>query len=272
MAKNEEGGADTRENSKTESPLNKNEILEKLKMLVAKTEKIENSQKRNFEEIAEKLQSMEESIPKFFRSNEDAQKNERSFKLVDGNLTVEAKVEITETAGLGKENFRKFDKSEKDFSDCILVVEDYEFYILKMYLAAHSPFFKTLFFGNFSESSQYEIRLNGIEPEDFQCFLQVLYGESAIDDSTVEGILLVADMYDSVTAIRRCEDYLLNESKMEFKKKLQISTQYRFEKLKNQCLSKINTIDDVRKFLPGDLSDLDSLILLTLFQKCVSSQ
>ncbi|ULU07616.1 hypothetical protein L3Y34_018963 [Caenorhabditis briggsae] len=120
--------------------------------------------------------------------------------------------------GFEKMRIRKFDESQKDVSDVILVVKDTKFYVSKMYLAAQSSLFKALFLGNFSESKMTEIPLTGIEPEDFQHFLEVLYGEPSIDDSTVEGILLVADMYITSLVVKKCETFLINVSKKEFKK------------------------------------------------------
>ncbi|PIC48951.1 hypothetical protein B9Z55_007735 [Caenorhabditis nigoni] len=208
--------------------------------------------------------------------------------LIDDNLTVEVDVEILKMDGIEKKrkdcsmNHKKTspmlfwwcrtpNSMSRKWFDLF-----FSFFprlsIFLQYLAAQSSFFKTLFLGNFSESKKSEIPLTGIEPEDFQCFLEFIYVECPISDSTVEAILLIADMYDAPTAIRRCENFLLNDSKKEFKKKLQISTQYRLETLKAQCLSKINKIDDVRELLPGDLSDLDPLVSHIILQKCVSSQ
>ncbi|PIC48877.1 hypothetical protein B9Z55_007695 [Caenorhabditis nigoni] len=161
--------------------------------------------------------------------------------LMDGSLTVEATVTIIETTGLGKEKIRNFDESQKDVSDVILVVGDTKFYVLKMYLAAQSSVFKTLLLGNFSESKKSEVPLNGIDPDDFHSFLEVLYGESAIDDSNVEGVALLADMYDAPTAIRKCEEFLLKESKKTLEKKLEIANRYHLEKLEEKCMSEIAT-------------------------------
>ncbi|UMM19531.1 hypothetical protein L5515_015089 [Caenorhabditis briggsae] len=296
----------------------KNEMLEEL-----------NSYKRKFDEIAEKLQSMEESIskiPKFddnerksimtsseksFLSNNQSKekegsrkgvvlkyvfKNMANFEVGDFattqseehfNVNWHMKVKRNEShleffidcqpiallgmTGFEKKRIRKFDESQKDVSDMILVVKDTKFYVSKMYLAAQSSFFNTLFLGNFCESKMSEIPLTGVEPEDFQHFLEILYGESAIGDSTVEGILLVADMYITSLVVRKCETFLINVSKKEFKKLLQISTKYRLEKLKTKCLSLIDTLDDVQELLPGDLSDLHPSVVLIILQKCVSS-
>ncbi|PIC47946.1 hypothetical protein B9Z55_007111 [Caenorhabditis nigoni] len=191
--------------------------------------------------------------------------------LIDDNLTAEIEVEILEISGFGRQKLRNFDESQKDVSDVILVVQDTKFYLSRMYLASQSSYFKTLFLGKFSESRKSEIPLTGIDSNDFQCFLEVLYGENAIDESTVEGILLVGDFYDTSIVTRKCQEFLLEESEKNLKKKLQLSTQYRLKSLEDQCLSKINSIDDVKEFLPGDLSDLDSSVAHKILQICVSS-
>ncbi|CAO4367105.1 unnamed protein product [Caenorhabditis nigoni] len=169
----------------------------------------------------------------------------KHWYLVDGNLSVETKVTIIETSGFEKEKIREFDESQKDVSDVILVVGDTKFYASKMFLASQSSVFKALLFGNFSESKQSEVTLNGIHPDDFHHFLEVLYGESAIDDTTVENIAHLADMYDAPTAIRKCEEFLLKESKKTLKKKLEIATRYDLKKLEGRCTSGIANLEDI---------------------------
>ncbi|PIC48941.1 hypothetical protein B9Z55_007727 [Caenorhabditis nigoni] len=153
------------------------------------------------------------------------EKMEKEY-LVKGNLTVEADVSIIETTGLGKEKIREFDESQKHVSDVILVVRDTKFYALKM--------------------------LTGIDPEDFHYFLEVLYGESAIDETTVEGVALLADMYDAPTAMRRCEEFLMEKSKQSLKKKLKIANRYGLEKLEEKCMSEIAALEGKRYVAPKD--------------------
>ncbi|CAO4366639.1 unnamed protein product [Caenorhabditis nigoni] len=190
--------------------------------------------------------------------------------LIDGKLTVEAHVQIIETSGLGKEKVRNFDESQKDVSDLVVSVRNTKFHVARMFLAAQSSFFKTLLLGNFAESKKSEITLTGIDPTDFHYFLEVLYGELAIDENNVEGILLLADMYDAKTATRRCEDFVLNTSKKSPKKKLQMATRYHLENLKNDCMEKIKTNDDVRNVLPANINDLDHNIMGELLKKSIS--
>ncbi|CAO4366145.1 unnamed protein product [Caenorhabditis nigoni] len=223
----------------------------------------QKSQVINFEHRYEKDEGW--GFPEFLKWDE--MKNEYP---VDGNLTVEAHVEIIETSGIGKEKIRTFDESQKDVSDLVVSVRNTKFYVAKMFLAAQSSFFKALLLGNFAESKKSEITLTGIDPTDFHYFLEVLYGEWAMDEITVEGVVLLADMYDAPTAIRRCESFLLNESKKSLKKKLQMATRYHLENLKEKCLEEIKTVTDLRSVLPADLNDLDPKVMADLLKKSIS--
>ncbi|CAO4366494.1 unnamed protein product [Caenorhabditis nigoni] len=180
----------------------------------------------------------------------------------DGKLIVEAKVAIVETKGLGKEKILKFDESEQDDYDCILVVRDTKFYVLETYLASHSVFFKAIV-----RHLSKEFVLNDVDPNDFHYFLEVLYGESAIDDSTVEGILMVADWYATPMATRRCQEFLLNSSKKIMRKKLQLSGKYGLGELKKKCMSEIQTIDDVKLIVSGGVNGFDQSIMSELLEK-----
>ncbi|CAP20801.1 Protein CBG24114 [Caenorhabditis briggsae] len=55
----------------------------------------------------------------------------RDNYLIDGNLTVEIEIEILKMTGFEKKKFRKFDESQKDVSDVLLVVQDTKFYVSK---------------------------------------------------------------------------------------------------------------------------------------------
>ncbi|UMM20373.1 hypothetical protein L5515_015668 [Caenorhabditis briggsae] len=281
MVNNKKGRAKPKNYAKIDWQSEQNEILEKLKsVVVAETEEITNSYEKKFDEIAAKLQSMEESISKnSILSNSSKNWEQKSAKRFVLKHVFENVNDLDENNRYAyseeEEHFdmkwkMKIERNKNHIGLFVFLVQDAKFYVLKMYLAAQSPFFKTLFLGNFSESGKSELTLSGIDSNDFQRFLEVLYGESAIDDSTIEGILLVADMYDTSIVVRKCEEFLMEKSKKNLKKKLLLSTQYCLEKLKTQCLSVIHNIYDVRVFLPGDLSDLDPSDVLAILQKCVS--
>ncbi|KAF1767455.1 hypothetical protein GCK72_007414 [Caenorhabditis remanei] len=196
---------------------------------------------------------------------------EKDF-LVDDQLTAEIHVKIMETTGIYKDNLRSFDETMEEFSDVVLVVNDEKFYVSKLYLAAHSPYFKALVLGNFNDSKKSEIKLTGIDADDFQNYLELLYGEYSIDEFTVEGILLVADMYDTPLIIRKCEEFLLEKSKKTLKKKLQLSMKYHLEALNKQCRKEIKSIADIKSVLPGDIRDLDPSITTEFLEIALSIQ
>ncbi|KAF1766901.1 hypothetical protein GCK72_006859 [Caenorhabditis remanei] len=196
---------------------------------------------------------------------------EKDF-LVDGKLTAEVHIKVGKTTGIYKDNLRSFDETMEEFSDVVLVVNEEKFYVLKKFLAAHSSYFKALFLGDFQESDKSEIKLSGIDDDDFQNYLEVLYGEYSIDEFTVEGILLVADMYDTPLVIRKCEQFILKESKKTLKKKLQMSMKYHLEALNKQCRKEIKSVADIKSVLPGDIRDLDPSITTEFLEIALSIQ
>ncbi|KAF1767655.1 hypothetical protein GCK72_007614 [Caenorhabditis remanei] len=158
--------------------------------------------------------------------------------LVDDCFCAEIAMKLKRMTGIYKENLRSFDETKEESSDVVLIVDDEKFFVSKLYLA-HSPYFKNLFMGKFSESKKSEIKLSGIDADDFQKYLEVLYGEQAIDEFNVEGILIVANKYDSSLVIEKCENFLQKESKKTLKTKLQLSKRYNLDALRKQCLEEI---------------------------------
>ncbi|CAO4368931.1 unnamed protein product [Caenorhabditis nigoni] len=188
----------------------------------------------------------------------------------DEHLPVEARVTIKKSIGLGTGNIRRFDKfSQKDVSDVVLNVGDAKFYVIKMFLAAQSPFFKDLFFGIFSEPAKSEFTLTGDDAPDFHNFLEVLYGESAINEFSVEGILHLAVKYDAWTAISRCEEFLGRFCRKSMKKKLQMATKYDLYHLKKEILNKITKKEEIRSVIPPNIIDLDHEVMGQLLKKAV---
>lgn len=185
-------------------------------------------------------------------------------------VSLEVHVEFLEMIGFEKKKLRYFDESVKDLSDVVLIVENEKFYVSKLFLSFQSPYFKALLMGEFKESNQSEVVLNDLDPEDFQKFLEVLHGELAINDETIEGILQIADMYDCHTVIRFCEKFLLEKSKFNCKEKLQLSSRYNLNELKVNTISQIKSSKDVYAMFQNDFKDLDSTITTELLNKISS--
>lgn len=99
--------------------------------------------------------------------------------LINDELTVEIRVKVNKTTGIYPDDLRCF--NDKECSDVALVVNNRKFYVLKLFLATHSSYFKTLFLGKFNESEQTEVLLSGVDSADLQKFLEALYGDLVID-------------------------------------------------------------------------------------------
>ncbi|CAO4366656.1 unnamed protein product [Caenorhabditis nigoni] len=187
----------------------------------------------------------------------------------DDSVIVEVCVKILKMTGI---KLRSFDESNKEFSDVVLIAEDQKFYVLKLYLASQSTYFEALFLRNFEESKKSEIEIKDVKSEDFQKFLELLYGESSIDESTIEGILRLSDMYDAKLAIRKCEEFLMENSEKTLKEKLKLAYRYNLKNLKNKCMSEITTVSDIRSVLSNDPSEMDPTLMWELLQKLSASK
>ncbi|CAL2033931.1 unnamed protein product [Caenorhabditis brenneri] len=161
---------------------------------------------------------------------------------VHDELSVKIRVKTVKTIGLYQENLRSFNDKERSF--VTLVVDNRRFHVVKSHLSTHSSYFKSLFLGGYDESKKSEIKLSGVDGEDLQDYLEALYGEDAINDVTVEGILLVADKYDTKILVQKCERFLLENSEKTLGAKRGMAVKYNLSALKNNCISEFKTIED----------------------------
>ncbi|CAO4381766.1 unnamed protein product [Caenorhabditis nigoni] len=195
----------------------------------------------------------------------------------DGKLDVEFHVKINkmigfplETVTTKRKELRSFEEDMKQFSDVILKVDDRKFYVSKLSLSAQSAYFASLFLGQFQESGKGEVELKGVHPDDLQYYLEVIYAEDAIDETTVQGILTIADMYDTPLVVEKCKQFLIKESKIGLKKKLELAGKYRLETLKKLCMDQINSKDDIRSVIPKNTRKMDHDILAELLEKALA--
>ncbi|PIC49176.1 hypothetical protein B9Z55_007864 [Caenorhabditis nigoni] len=187
--------------------------------------------------------------------------------LDDGKLEVEFLVKITKMV---QEELRSFGEEMKRFSDVVLKIENQMFYVSKLYLSSQSPYFATLFLRKFQESEKSEFELKDMSPEDFQYYLEILYGECGVDDQTVLGILSVAGMLDTPLSVKKCEEYLVKESKLALKQKLQLAGNYGLEELKKMCLDQTKSKEDIRSVIPENPGKMDPEILAELLKKSLA--
>ncbi|CCD69486.1 BTB domain-containing protein [Caenorhabditis elegans] len=197
--------------------------------------------------------------------------NELETSFMDaGSITVEARVIINKSIGFYTPKLMNFDEKKKEYSDIVVLVDGQRFYLLKKFLAFHSTFFESLFLGGFYEAKLTEVPLYDIDVDDFQKFLEVLYGFPVINDNTVEGILLLADMYQTPLVSELCEDFLIQTTGKTYKKKLQMAIKFNLENLKQFCISMIKSPFDLRSMIPSDISSIDHSTLAALFTKSLT--
>ncbi|KAF1767420.1 hypothetical protein GCK72_007379 [Caenorhabditis remanei] len=187
--------------------------------------------------------------------------------MIDDHITIECHVEIFGMSGIKKKKLKNFDATMEEFSDLVIIVENEKFYVSKLFLADQSSYFKSLLTRKQEEFEKPEITLDGCKSEDFQYFLELIYGESPIDGETIDKIVQLADKYQAPTAIRKCENFLINNSGKTLKVKLQMAKKYKLENLKMSCLSKINTVEDIRSVLSYTTSEMDPSVVGALLQK-----
>ncbi|CAL2052198.1 unnamed protein product [Caenorhabditis brenneri] len=60
------------------------------------------------------------------------------------------------------------DEDAKQLSDVTLCIGDEKFHVLKKLLARQSPYFHSMFFKDFKETTMKEVPLKDVSPEDFQ--------------------------------------------------------------------------------------------------------
>ncbi|CAO4367650.1 unnamed protein product [Caenorhabditis nigoni] len=139
-----------------------------------------------------------------------------------------------------------------------------------MYLSLHSTYFKSLLLGKFEESGKSIIELKDIDSKDFQNFLEILYAASSIENDTVSEILQLADFLDAKTVTRRCEEFLMNNSKETLKFKFQLAMKYNLDELRKTCFSEMTKKTNFRDFVPEDSTDFDTEVWKEFYLKFMS--
>ncbi|PIC41806.1 hypothetical protein B9Z55_009097 [Caenorhabditis nigoni] len=193
--------------------------------------------------------------------------------LVDGRLSIEMEVKIKKEKVYGSSWLRKFDDDEaKEFSDVVLLAGTQEFHVNKMYLSLHSAYFKSLFSSQKSAKSPKKsiIKLEDVHPMDLQSFLEVLYGEPAISDYSVERLLLSAEFLEAKTVTKRCEEFLEAKSRTSRKRKFETAVRFDLESLKRKCIDEAETTAEIRELAPENADELEPQEWKELFLKACS--
>ncbi|GMT28968.1 hypothetical protein PFISCL1PPCAC_20265, partial [Pristionchus fissidentatus] len=154
-------------------------------------------------------------------------------------------------------------------SDGILVVEEKKIYVSKQLLSLHSPFFHTLFYGDFKESKESEIKLEDVKLDDFVLFLKMIYRTAEpLTACTVDALLKLADQFDVKILLDDIEIRLIQSTEFPLSLKLRLATQYNLITLKDVVMTKMSSTQDILDIKRSD--DFDGIpeeIKVELFEK-----
>uniref|UniRef100_A0A1I7T8W0 BTB domain-containing protein n=1 Tax=Caenorhabditis tropicalis TaxID=1561998 RepID=A0A1I7T8W0_9PELO len=196
-------------------------------------------------------------------------------------ITVEINVEVLKTTGFIKGRKRFFDESNAVFSDVILLVEGIKFFDCRLFLAGQSTYFCNLLMNErFSETQMvreaYEnrvfpvIEVNGVGALMFQTFLEDIHGFDVIDDNNVTELLQVARYFDELNSVIRCQNYLINSDVISFRDKLQLAKQFNLIRLREDCLEKISTKEEIKSVILDNPMDMDPFVNAMLLRKYIA--
>lgn len=104
--------------------------------------------------------------------------------------------------------FRKY-RSQQEFFDLKIIIDDAEFQVHKIVLTACSGYFERMFLSSFKESQQTEITLNDVDKSAFSTILDYCYeGTISLDTGNAQDILAVASMLDIDEVQSFCAEYI----------------------------------------------------------------
>ncbi|GMT29909.1 hypothetical protein PFISCL1PPCAC_21206, partial [Pristionchus fissidentatus] len=190
----------------------------------------------------------------------------------DDKIIIEARFSLTAIKGIRRVPRIDFTDSADSRHDVTLIVEGKKLHVNRSYLALYSPYFNTMFFGDFVEKNKEEIEIKNVAYEEFAELLNVIYPSyKTIADDNVEFLLSLGDQYEIKLVTDKAESFLISSTKFSIPAKFKISDQYRLLKLQDHCLNTLKTVDDVRNLTDTDdyeeLSDAAKVSLLERIRK-----
>ncbi len=139
--------------------------------------------------------------------------------------------------------------------------------VTKGYLALYSPFFSSLFFGDFRHSNQKEIAIEDVDMNEFIGLLQVVYpSHKCVTAESVEFLLKLGDRFQIQYVMDNCVKFLMKTEEISMIRKLLWADQYHLASLQDACIrsyADVEEIEDLKSTAEyGKLSDTSKLALV----------
>ncbi|GMT29356.1 hypothetical protein PFISCL1PPCAC_20653, partial [Pristionchus fissidentatus] len=132
----------------------------------------------------------------------------------------------------------------------ILIVEGKKVHVGTQFLAIHSPYFNTMFYGDFAEKNKEEIELNDVRYEEFIELLNILYpSDKKITVDSVRYILPLAQYYNFQWVTDKAVSYLKSTKDASKATKLVMANKYGLKELELEVMLMLNgrEIKDLKK-------------------------
>ncbi|GMT14212.1 hypothetical protein PFISCL1PPCAC_5509, partial [Pristionchus fissidentatus] len=172
------------------------------------------------------------------------------------SFTVEARIECI---GPDASTFRQDPRplgflNPNDYFDCVLSMSETKIYVNKKKLSRHSPYFEALFSQRYKEANQKEITIEDADPQHFVKLLHLVHrgdvsliNTQDLNEESAEGILRLADLFQFSDTVTDVEMFLLHEDcQMKMGKKLGLAERYRLLTLKDECIDKLRTSEEIQ--------------------------
>uniref|UniRef100_A0A915CZH5 BTB domain-containing protein n=1 Tax=Ditylenchus dipsaci TaxID=166011 RepID=A0A915CZH5_9BILA len=205
---------------------------------------------------------------------------DRDNGFVDANGNVEICAEVNVRGFTPKrEKVNHFSSSTPFYTDCVLILGEKEVHINKGLLSVYSPVFNNIFNseefqleknaeGTFSE--ELKSALEGISRSQFVQLLTVIYpSREPITDSNVEVLLKLASRFEMKDVLQHCVCHLTSwRTGFTVAKKLHLAQEYGLEDLKEMCIDRYHTLDDLKQLENNEIYKfLDKDIKIKLFER-----
>ncbi|EFP06562.1 hypothetical protein CRE_08407 [Caenorhabditis remanei] len=142
-----------------------------------------------------------------------------------------------------------------DFSDVVLEVCGTKFHVNKQQLARHSKFFHKKFYGEHKVDTSEPVKIFCFK-EDFEELLELMYGYSNVNARNIRTIIHWASHYECEDLIKRCGDFLMEDTKITKAERFEWALRFKIDYLKKKMLAEITTIEELRSLLK--MNDLES--------------
>lgn len=109
-----------------------------------------------------------------FKNWEEAICYDNRFVL-DKHAVLEVQITVNKIAGIHERIIETFDQPKEHLTDVVLVLEGKHVHVGKQVLATSSQFFQKMFYSNFAEKTQAEIKIDDVTHSEFIDLLNVIY-------------------------------------------------------------------------------------------------